>query len=387
MAIVVLSQMPSSKTTREPDWSVRYAEDAEEASARYAIYKTKDPLPKIQPSLLNSIDLACYVAATGLIVPFRESKRKSASYGVPLKGEVIYWDGNGQECHFYFGDREKDKKAAGSLPIKSKFILEKNSIAFVTLEPYFRVPNYIALRYDFTIREIYRGLLLGTGPLVDPGFQGRLSIPIHNLTNNDYVFQFDPDDEGIWFELTKMTIDKEWITGDTREGAISVEYAPFPERKNESRKNVSDYIEHALEGQAAQKVESSIPPAIREVQKQAVEAQSVAKNIRNWVVAIGSLGLVGFFFGLFAGYQFISDAWNMADTAERNNLVLERGFDGLARDIERSIETDRSFGARIDEFEAQVRDLQLQIELLRNKAGGDPTNSVLDNEGAGSPKQ
>ncbi len=28
---------------------------------------------------------------------------------------------------------------------------------------------------------VYKGLLLGTGPIVDPGFVGKLYIPLHKL--------------------------------------------------------------------------------------------------------------------------------------------------------------------------------------------------------------
>jgi len=47
--------------------------------------------------------------------------------------------------------------------------------------------------------------LLGTGPLVDPDYWGKLCIPLHNLTNLDYTI---PRDEGlIWVEFTKTTSD------------------------------------------------------------------------------------------------------------------------------------------------------------------------------------
>ena len=59
------------------------------------------------------------------------------------------------------------------------FDLAPNSIAFVALEPCFRIPEYMALRFNLKIKHIYKGLLLGTGPLVDPGFSGKLFIPLH----------------------------------------------------------------------------------------------------------------------------------------------------------------------------------------------------------------
>jgi hypothetical protein len=45
------------------------------------------------------------------------------------------------------------------------------------------LPHYIAARFDLAIEFIYQGILLGTGPQVDPGFQGYLSCPLHNISS------------------------------------------------------------------------------------------------------------------------------------------------------------------------------------------------------------
>jgi hypothetical protein len=56
---------------------------------------------------------------------------------------------------------------------------------------------------------VHRGLLLGTGPLVDPGFVGRLFIPLHNLTSQPYTLL---GGEGlIWVEFTKISPHPHWI--------------------------------------------------------------------------------------------------------------------------------------------------------------------------------
>jgi deoxycytidine triphosphate deaminase len=144
------------------------------------LYSSWDPFPEIAPALLNSADISDYVRVTGMIYPFYKEKLKSASYPVAILGKLIYWDDEEKECQM---DLQKG----------DYFTLKSNSIAFVTLEPMFRIPNYIALRFNFKITNVYRGILLGTGPLVDPGFVGKLSIPLHNLTSNDYLFKGGED--------------------------------------------------------------------------------------------------------------------------------------------------------------------------------------------------
>jgi hypothetical protein len=47
-----------------------------------------------------------------------------------------------------------------------------------------RLPHYLAARFDLAIEFIYQGILLGTGPQVDPGFQGVLSCPLHNISSD-----------------------------------------------------------------------------------------------------------------------------------------------------------------------------------------------------------
>ncbi|MDP9316476.1 MAG: hypothetical protein M3R24_37430, partial [Chloroflexota bacterium] len=149
-----------------------FAQNDAEADQRFRRYKSVDPLKTVLPALLNSADIYDYVAKTGMLYPFDASGLKSASYEVNLLGKCVIWDegGNKQKITISKGD---------------EFKLPKNSIAFVQVEPFIRLPDYIALRFNLKITHVYRGLLLGTGPLVDPGFEGPLYIPLHNLTTND----------------------------------------------------------------------------------------------------------------------------------------------------------------------------------------------------------
>ncbi|MFQ5786615.1 MAG: hypothetical protein ACE5H1_01410, partial [Thermodesulfobacteriota bacterium] len=135
----------------------RYAQDDYEAARRFENYKSQDPFPEIQAALLNSADVDDYVAATGMICPFDPKKLKTATYAMDFEGKAYYWNENGED---------------ESKPIEKgdTFKLRKNSIAFINLKAKFRIPNYIALRFNLGITHVHRGILLGTGPLIDPGF-------------------------------------------------------------------------------------------------------------------------------------------------------------------------------------------------------------------------
>lgn len=254
----------------------KYAQTREEATERFLDTRAADPFPEIEPSLLNSADIADYVRTTGMIVPFDPSKLKTASYEVKLLGKWTFVD-------------EYGNVKRGELKQGEEFVLRRNSIAFMTAEPFFQLPDYIALRHNLKISHVYKGLLVGTGPLIDPGFTGRISLPIHNLTESNYTLR---GGEGIiWVEFTKLSSNDRWQGGTTahREGR----YTPFPPRKTRNN-DVFDYINDAT---AHLPVPSSSSAKIavdaRKALRKAKEAKrSVQKNARFLTIA-GVIALVG----------------------------------------------------------------------------------------------
>lgn len=234
----------------------RLPEDDEEAERRYHKWLNKDPFPKITPAQLNSADIFEYVAETGMIFPFNIDKLAGASYEVTIGGPVIWWDEEKQEMH------EEDLSKPGS-----SFRLEPNSIAFVSLEPTFRIPDYLALRFNLRIVNVYKGLLLGTGPLVDPGFVGKLSIPLHNLTANTYTFRHG---EGIIeLEFTKLSPNKEW----THSGVLLDEERFYKRKWIKPGRSLRDYIDMALSGSSGIMVKSAIPNNLKGIRDVAEKTQ------------------------------------------------------------------------------------------------------------------
>lgn len=169
-----------------------------EAAAQTAVNFGKngrDPDKSIEPSLLSAEHIDYYVRATGLIGPYYEGGGKKAR----LKKAA--YEGRIGGCAYEFN---VDGHLV-DLDLKDRLKVPAESIVFVECDLEFRLPEFIALRFNLQIRHVHRGLLLGTGPLVDPGYWGKLCIPLHNLTDQDYEI---PLDEGlIWLEFTKTTSD------------------------------------------------------------------------------------------------------------------------------------------------------------------------------------
>lgn len=228
-----------------------------EAEKRYEQYKSRDPFPMIESALLNSADIFQYVAKTGMIYPFYVDYLQGASYEVALRGTVIWWDEEEKIQH------QKELVKPGDF-----FELKPNSIAFVTLEPMFRIPDYLALRFNLKIVHVYKGLLLGTGPLVDPGFVGRLSIPLHNLTANTYTFVAG---EGIiQVEFTKLSKNDSWL--------IKKGQYPYMYKRKwiEPKRTIMQYLSRSLAGNNDNVVKCSIPNELSKIKE---ETETLKNNI------------------------------------------------------------------------------------------------------------
>lgn len=107
-----------------------------------------------------------YAELVQMIYPFEKELLKPSSYSLTL-GPLFQING-------------RDGVLTPEEPVLE---IPKNSIVFVSMAERIRLPHYIAARFNLKIDLIYKGLLLGTGPQVDPGFQGVLSCPLHNISN------------------------------------------------------------------------------------------------------------------------------------------------------------------------------------------------------------
>jgi deoxycytidine triphosphate deaminase len=233
------------------------AESDEGAESRAKQFKQLDPFPDIIPALLTAADIEDYVRVTGMIFPFHadQASLKPASYEVRPGRKFIRWNEDGQR-------EELDIDEASS------FELLPNTISFVQIEPKLRLPDYIAIRFNLRITHVHRGLLLGTGPLIDPGFSGVPLIPLHNLTSETYRIR---GDEGlIWMEFTK-----------TAPNIVKAAHPPYARRgtfhsfeAGKTDRPVNYYLDRA---NGLMPIRSSIPQAIK---NSAVIAEAAASSSR-----------------------------------------------------------------------------------------------------------
>ena len=272
----VTASVPRSSEAELLAERLQFPQTDDHAQELFLRWEHRDPFPEIPPALLNSADIADYAAVTGLIYPFYPAALKSASYAVRFLGEILFWDDDGNRIEQTVNEGDE-------------FRLRRNSIAFVTLEPIFRLPDYIAGRFNLKIPNVYKGLLLGTGPLVDPGWTGILSIPLHNLTTQDYTFF--GGEELIWMEFTKLSPNRSW-TADSDENAPERRglHVPFPP----ARRGGNVYTRVALASPNSP-VTSSLAAVTNQVKKAASDAndaREAAGRITRLFTIGGGIALV-----------------------------------------------------------------------------------------------
>ena len=305
-----------------------------------------DPFREIPPSLLSAEHIKKYVMVTGAIAPFyidggRNSRLKKASYEGRIGDQAYVYNKQGRLESLRFDDELR---------------IEANSIVFVECDLDFRLPDYIALRFNLQIRHVHRGLLLGTGPLVDPGYWGKLCIPLHNLTDEDY--SISRDDGLIWIEFTKTTASPRGSNGLGR--------PPLGEK--DGSWNIREFIEKAARPRKNRGVSVPIRSSISKVRRKAESAAESAKKMEDWVKKIGFVGLVGvgaallsLAFGFFVVIQY---AYN--SVAPRIDALEERytSFENTTNDEE------------LNQFRTAITELIKENEILQKRIENLEKNTV-----------
>jgi deoxycytidine triphosphate deaminase len=307
----------------EVDLQQQFAGSDDEARERFEATRHKDPFTNVAPSLLNTADLLDYVAATGMIYPFNvvqplDRRLKPASCAIPFAGRAIAWMSDPKKPDsFDLLDRE--------LQVGQKLTLPRNSIVFITLQPYFRFPDYIAGRYNLAITQIYRGLLVGTGPLVDPGFEGLLSVPVHNLTANDY--ELTAGDPLVWMEFTKLSPNVRW---DEEARRSDNPYVAFPQRKLD-RRGLGDYLAAA----SSKPIVSSIPQEVAVARRAAESARNSVRWLQGISIAAGIVLLVTIAAMLLDTFSAVRNEGSDRSALERRVTALQQDLRAGKRELDR----------------------------------------------------
>lgn len=298
-----------------------FAPTEKEALRRYKSHKSSDPFPEIPAALLSSAHIQAYIAETGMIFPYSpaedpdEEKITSASLIMTVGPEVLYWES--QKNVFY----DKDKQWYHPNLNKNEAItLRPNSITFLRPAERFNMPDYIAARFNLRVRHVHRGLLLGTGPLLDPGYKGYPMIPVHNLTENEYVLRVG--EKFINVEFTKISnVD---LTGKDLGDNYNFKYL-----KNRGRTLDYNFTRYIDKNVPQRKVKSSLSSVLDDA-KQAVEK---IKTIFKWSFVPVLVAVIGVIYG---GYRLTVSATDTINAA-RDRIDQQAELETKVQDVHKSL--------------------------------------------------
>jgi len=359
------------------------------ADEKYNDFRTKDPFPNTANALLNSKDIAKYVLTTGLIDGFEPERLRGATYTCSFSGAYLYWNGKDFKKNILNGDGKP-------------LIIAPNSITYLEIEQEFKIPEYMVLRFNLLVHHVYKGLLLGTGPVVDPGFVGKLYIPLHNFTTNTY--EIKKGAALIDVEFTKLSEGKEWELKAATALSKTVKALDFSSltyipKEIKANRTLDEYIQRALQGDGSFKksddiviVSSSVYDLelkMKAAKEQIDEAdKNVEKNLektKNRVMVLSWTGgiavAVMIITLLVLVFTLLIPTWQLVNDVNReyreNYAQLQRQIDdlteqkGLLQDELYKLRGDGETSQdRIYTLEQQIIDLLNELEYLRGAAGG-----------------
>jgi deoxycytidine triphosphate deaminase len=309
---------------------------------------------KIPSGMLSSPQIEYCVKKYKIIKNFKKEQLGSATYNMRIGGEVLAWDRD-RKVEFTLGkDEDKNKNIKNSLEFKP------NSLTFVTTIEKFQLTKDIIARFNLKSVLVHKGLLLGTGPIVDPQLHARLLIPIHNFSNK--VITLSYGDELISVEFTK-TLDPDMPCRlPTGEYAIYIDnenwnFDPRKYRKRIGDNEVASSVKSQFEAYDdtikfyENKIKEITTNNEQEIAKIVKEKNDLLRTSTRWNL-IGLLGVIAAIGALFyMSWDLMTKAQDKADAAY--NLVKQ--FDNTSVDF-------RSLALKTD-----LNELQIQVKKIEDE--------------------
>jgi deoxycytidine triphosphate deaminase len=288
----------------------------------------------IKPGMLSSPHIAYCVSKYGIIENYEKSCLGPATYNMRIGGKVLTWD-KGKKVEFTLGEQEDKNR-----DICTKLELKPNSLTFITTIEKFNLPKDIIARFNLKSKWVHEGLLLGTGPIVDPELKANLLIPLHNFSSQSVWLNFK--DEIISVEFTKT------LNPDDQ---LNLEGSDLKYVANKSRIFDFEGYRRRIGGK---KVESSVSSAFGKYDK------TIGRFKRySWLSGIGIVAAyVGLITLVITTYMFISSARN--EVVDANKTLSEYK---AKLDDSKSI----SLNSEYIDLKNQVQKLKRDLELLKSR--------------------
>lgn len=251
----------------------------------------------------------------------------SATYNMRL-GAFSCWYVDGLRVNWPLGQEDDLNR-----DIHRILTFRPNSLTFITTIEKFRIPCDMIARFNLLGYWVRKGLLLGTAPIVDPEFTGRLIIPIHNFSTNPVQIEYG--DELVAVEFTKTL-------------PVTTAYVANPENQGE----IGAYLK------LAGVVESSVSSALSKNQK-------LFDEIRSRTKIFSIAGAITLFLLICSTLTLMLNIFNLAENARKSAAQAQTVVDSYSAKNEQEF---RDFRQKLMELEFSLN--KLKEEKAEPKKGG-----------------
>ena len=293
-----------------------------------------------------------------IIGGYIEKHLEAASYNMRIGGPVLTWYG-GDRLEFTLGETiDANKNICNSVDLKP------NSLTFVTTIERFQLPRDIIARFNLKSKWVHHGLLLGTGPIVDPQLHGHLLIPVHNFSNQTVTMAYG--DEFISVEFTKIldpdpnTLlfnNKRYYYKDNEHW--NLDYDKYKDRiinRTVESSVQSQFLESEKVLRQSKDTTERTRRDVEDTIKSVKEAsEQTLRKFRNWSIISIVGALIGFIALFCTTIQIVYSNYEKADKAY--NLVTL--YDG-------TIANGRSLRSEIEMLQSEFKGLGQDIQRINN---------------------
>ncbi len=319
----------------------------------------KDTL--VPPGMLSSPHIAYYVDKYNIIADFDQTCLEPASYNMRIGGDVLTWY-EGNKVDFILGPNENT-----NLNTRKSVELQPNSLTFLTTIEKFQLPKDIIARFNLKSKWLHQGLLLGTGPIVDPQLHAHLLIPVHNFSSQIVTMNYGEEFISVEFTKTLDPDSKLPLNNGEHTSYVVNEHWDF---------NFHKYRERI----ANKKVESSVLNQFQENNKQIELSRNTItdakKDLDKTIESARRFNIISFVGVVLAAFALVLTSWQLIESAHEK---ADAAYN-LVKQFKESSVDFRSFALKssYDDLQKEIMKLKSNNERLNNESNLKASKSAVD---------
>ena len=311
--------------------------------------------------VLLAREIDTYARKYGLLIAtnYEKGKLKGASYSMTADPTYKAWrfSENSEKVTLEVIKGENGNKY---------YEVPKNSLVYIRLLQKLKLPYYIIGRFNLKVSYTYKGLLLGTGPQVDPGYEANLNIPLHNFTNDPVKIYLDESFVSIDFvrtaplELGHKTPKSRDELLDNKESEVFKELCPQDSRKLE-RKEIEDYVKE----ERPTSFMGGFVPELKENQKKVNKSLKSVQRSRYWNWGVSAVLFLALFVAMYTAYYHLDSKLESKELSIRGDLQRLRAIEARQSDFKQMLQGVAEQLSRINELKRE-KDIYTSLTKLKN---------------------